>query len=404
MSTAYFDCFGGASGDMIVGALLGAGVKLSALREELAKLDLHGYTIAAERVKRGGLAGTKFDVRLEAAEDGDHEHHHAHGDRRNLKDILDLLDRAGLDGRVDTCARRVFRRLADAEARAHGVSVDEVRFHEVGAIDSIVDIVAASVGLELLGVDRVLCSPIPLGSGTVRCAHGVMPVPAPGTAELMRDGAIAPSDFPAELCTPTGAAVLTTLAEEFTTLPPMAVTAIGYGAGQREDAGRVNMLRVFLGTVDPEGQADTAVELAANVDDTSGELVGAVFDMLMDAGALDAWAVPITMKKSRPAVRLGVLCRPADVARMEEILFRQTTTIGIRRHTCSRSKLSRLYVTAETRYGPVRVKVSSLGGTECSATAEFEDCARAAQAHHVPIKEVQTAAVEAYRQAGRDRQ
>lgn len=408
---------------MIVGALLNAGVRLEDLRAQLRKLDLPGYTLAMERVTRGGLAGIKFNVNLDenapAAETGpahehpheDHNHNHEHEHEhpaaptehqhghRNLGDIFHLLDHAKLAERIDRRARMIFRRLGEAEARAHGVSIDQVHFHEVGAVDSIVDIVGAAIGLELLGVETIHCSPIPLGTGTVRSEHGLLPVPAPATAALMLDGVIAPSDFPKELCTPTGAAILTTLAESFCPLPAMALQAIGYGAGGRDDPGRVNMLRVFLGQAGPDTQADTVVELAANIDDTSGQVLGAVIEMLLAAGALDAWTAPIVMKKSRPAVQVGVLCNPGDVDKLEEILFRQTTTIGIRRHTCSRTKLARRFVTVETPYGPVRVKVSFAGQTEYSATPEFDDCLQAGLTHHVPIKEVQLAAIELYRRA-----
>jgi len=398
MRTAYFDCFGGASGDMIVAALLDAGLDLGILRAELAKLDLHGYRLSAERVMRGGLSGNRFIVAVEAHD------HHGGPHKRGLSDIFDLLDRAGLGERTDNRARRIFRRLAEAESRVHGVGVDEIHFHEIGAVDSIIDIVGAAVGLELLGINRVVSSPIPLGAGTVECAHGTLPIPAPATAELMRDGEIAASKAQGELCTPTGAAVLTTLAESFGPLPAMTIEAIGYGAGGRDDVEHANMLRVFCGVQAEHGQADTVVELAANIDDTPGELIGAVLNMLLAAGAKDAWAVGVTMKKSRPGIQVGVLCAPADADRMEEILFRQTTTIGIRRHTCSRSKLTRRHTTVETPYGPVRVKVSGRGGTMYSVMAEFDDCASAAEAHNVPIKEVQVAAVEQYRLCGGEKQ
>lgn len=452
MKVAYFDCFGGASGDMIVGALLDAGVRLDRLRADLKRLALSGYSLSIDRVTRNGLAGLKFDVHMDdgslahthAADaepahahphghghghghdhghDHDHPHDHDHGHPhdhehghphdhedepphehehphvhgRGLADILHLLDHADLPERTLDRARRVFRRLGQAEAKMHNVPVEQVHFHEVGAVDSIVDIVGACLALELLGVERILCSAIPLGTGTVRCAHGVMPVPAPATAELMRDGLVAPSDYSKELCTPTAAAILTTLAESFGPLPAMKVEAIGYGAGGRDDPGRANLMRVFVGEIDAGGQADTVVELHANVDDTPGQVLGAVVEMLLAAGALDAWTAPIAMKKSRPAVQIGVLCRPEDVSALERILFAETTTIGIRRHTCARTKLLRHHETVETPYGPVRVKVSGDGTTVFSAVPEFDDCLSAGRTHHVPIKEVQQAAIDAYR-------
>lgn len=395
MTTAYFDCFGGAAGDMIVAGLLDAGASLGELREQLGRLPLDAYTLAAEGVTRGGIAGTLFTVALDEppAEHHHHDPHHHHG--RNLPDIFALLDAAGYPRRADDRIRGIFRRLAEAEATVHNTTVEAIHFHEVGAVDSIVDIVGAVLGMEHLDIERIVASPIPMGSGTVRCAHGVLPVPAPATAELMRAGVIAPGDAVGELCTPTGAAILTTLAEAFGPLPPLAVDAIGYGAGSRDDAGRINMLRVFVGRDGGESTADTVVELAANVDDTSGEVLGAVLGMLLETGALDAWAVPITMKKSRPAVQVGVLCRRADVERLTELLLRETTTLGVRRHACARTKLERTTVTVETVYGPVRVKRSGRGGRTYTVAPEFDDCARAATAHHVPIRHVRAAALAA---------
>jgi len=391
MSTAYFDCFGGAAGDMIVAAMIDADAKLAELREQLARLGLEGYSLTAENVTRGGIGGTLFSVEV----DHESDHHH-HG--RHLSQILEMVDRAGYGERVDNRIRRIFRRLAEAEAKVHRTTPEKIHFHEVGAVDSIVDIVGAAVALELLDVDRVLCSPIPMGSGRITCAHGVLPVPAPATAELMRDGVIAPSEDEGELCTPTGAAVLTTLADEFCPLPAMAVDAIGYGAGRREDPGRINLLRVFVGSEDVGGQVDTACELTANIDDASGEVVGSAMGAILAAGALDVWATPITMKKSRPAVQVSVLCAPSDADAIEEILFRQTTTIGVRRRLCTRTRLERRHETVETPYGAIRMKVSGRRGCDYTVAAEFDDCQRAAEAHNVPVKEIQAAAMAIYRQ------
>lgn len=401
MTIAYFDCFGGASGDMIVGALLDAGVRLEDLRAELKKLGLPGYSLDVEQVQRGALAGLKFHVHVE--EHHEHEHgegrHHHHG--RNLPDILHLLDHGKLAERADRRARLIFRRLAEAEAQVHNMPVEQVHFHEVGAVDSIVDIVGACVAMELLGVETISCSPIPLGCGTVNTAHGVLPVPAPATALLMRGHPVAASDFPKELCTPTAAAILTTLAESFGPLPAMQLGGVGYGAGGRDDPGRINMLRVFIGqpeqSADASGQADTVVEMGCNLDNATGEILGATVALLLEAGALDAWTTPIYMKKSRPAVQLSVLCRPGDEEKLEAILFEQTPTLGVRRHACRRSKLSRRSVTVETPYGPVRVKVSGRDGRDCTVAPEFDDCFQAAQAHHVPVRQVMAEAAELYR-------
>jgi len=411
MSIAYFDCFAGAGGDMIVGSLLDAGADFDALVAELGKLGAEGYDLRIERVLREGLAGTKFHVDLAGPR---HEHdeqagvrqegdpadtHHAH---RNLQDILEMIDRAALAGRADERARRIFTRLAEAEAKVHDVAVDEVHFHEVGAVDSIVDIVGTCVALELLGVDRVFCSPIPIGSGTFRCAHGVMPAPAPATAELLVGVRTAPSSIAGEITTPTAAAVLTTLAESFGPMPAMDVSAVGYGAGTREDGPVPNLLRVFVGRTDEDGNADALVEISANIDDCTGEVLGAAMEKLLAAGCADVWASPIYMKKSRPAWTIMVLCEQADVARAEQILFTETTTFGLRRRPVTRSKLRREHRTVETPYGPIRIKVGLRDAEELTASAEFADCLAAAEAHHVPVKEVLAAARAAYRQ-GRHR-
>ena len=390
MTLAYFDCFSGASGDMIVAALLDAGLDFEALKAELGKLDLAGYTLSVEKVRRGGLAGTRFAV---ATERSGQPH-------RRLADILAIIDAAALPERSTEMAKAIFTRLGQAEARVHGVDLQQVHFHEVGAVDSIVDVVAAAAGIELLGIERVVCSPIPVGSGAVATAHGLLPVPAPATAELLRGAATAgvAGDVGAgELPTPTGAAVLTTLAEGFGPVPAMELRSVGYGAGSRDSEGMPNLLRVFIGAESGAGAADTVVELSANLDDCTGELLGATMEKLLASGCLDAWCMPIYMKKSRPAWMLSALCAPADAQRFERLLFAETTTLGVRRRTCSRSKLSRRQVTVETPFGPLRVKVGAAGQKELTASPEFSDCLAAAQAHGVPVKEGLAAAVEAYR-------
>lgn len=386
MRTAYFDCFGGASGDMIVGALLDAGLPLTVLRSALGGLPLQGVTLEDRPATRAGLAGRQFEVIV--SDDAPTPHRH-------LSDILSMLSESGLPPTPAEMAARIFRRLAHAEATVHGIEVEKVHFHEVGAIDSIVDIAGICTALDHLGVQRVECSPIPLGSGAVQTAHGLLPVPTPATAELMRDGVIAPTDAKGELCTPTGAAALTTLADAFGPLPAMRVDAIGYGAGRRNTPDRPNMLRVFLGERDEHGQADTVVELTANIDDASGQILGAVLELLLAAGALDAWAVPIVMKKSRPGTMLCALCEQSRADALERLIFRETTTIGIRRRLCSRSRLPRTSKTVETRFGPIRVKTSLLDGQLCTITPEFDDCVRAAEAHDAPIRAVQQAAMDA---------
>ena len=392
MTLAYFDCFAGAGGDMIVAALIDAGADLDALKAHLARLDLAGCDVRTERVRRGGLGGLRFFV--EPAKATKHPH-------RSLADILALIDRAALPPRAADRAKAIFTRLAQAEAKVHRIDVQEVHFHEVGAIDSIVDIVGAAVALELLGVDAVQCSPIPTGSGTITCSHGTMPVPAPATAELLVGVPAGPADVTGEATTPTAAAVLTTLAGSYGPLPAMQVSAVGWGAGTRDDGPMPNLLRVFLGRPSDDGSADTAVELAANIDDCTGEILGAALDALLAAGALDAWTTPAVMKKSRPAWVLSVLCRPADVPAMEDILFAQTTTFGVRRRTWTRTKLTRRHETVQTPYGPLRVKVGCRGDKEITVSPEFDDCLAAAKSHGASVRDVLAAALAAYRQRSR---
>jgi hypothetical protein len=401
MAVAYFDCFSGAGGDMIVAALLDAGASLEAVRDEIGKLALHGVELAAETVRRNGIAALLFRVHPHGDQEHApeaHEHAHSH---RHLGDILGMIDRAGLPGRAADRARRIFVRLAEAEAKVHGIDVQHVHFHEVGAVDSIVDVVAACVALELLGVEKVLCSSIPFGAGTVTCEHGELPLPAPATAQLLLGAPIRAAEIVGEATTPTAAAVLTTLAESYGPVPAMRLAAVGHGAGTREGGTLPNVLRVFIGEQAEAGQVDSVVELSANVDDCTGEMIGSAIDRLLAAGCLDAWAAPIVMKKSRPAWVVSALCSPHDVAEAERILFAETTTFGIRQRCCRRRKLLRGYETVETPYGPIRMKVGRLAGEAMTAAAEFADCRQAAEAHHVSVKEVLAAAQAMYRQGGR---
>ena len=385
MKLAYFDCFAGAAGDMIVGALLDAGADAETLRAGLASLA-GGIGIRCEAVQRGGIAGTMFHVQ----QSGDSPH-------RGLADILAMIDSADLPGRVAERAKAIFTRLGQVESQIHQVDLKHVHFHEVGAVDSIADIVGACLALESLGVDRIVCSAIPVGSGTVTCDHGQFPLPAPATAALLAGVPTKPGPNEGEATTPTAAAILTTLADTFGQTPAMTVDAIGYGAGTREGDAVPNLLRVFLGEASEDGSADTVVELSANIDDCTGEIIGAAIDKLLAAGCVDAWAAPIVMKKSRPAWMLSALCTEADVAAVEEIFFRETTTFGVRRRHCARRKLDRRYETVETPYGPIRIKLGLLEGRIVTASPEFADCAASADTHHVPVREVLASATAAYR-------
>ena len=389
MALAYFDCFAGAGGDMIVASLIDAGCGLEALRSQLSGLLPAGCGLSTRAVRRGGIAGTQF---LVEPPPGEQPHRH-------LADILAMIDAARLPARAADRAKRIFNRLGAAEAKVHHIDIQEVHFHEVGAIDSIVDIVGACTAMEIMGVDRVLCSALPTGSGSVKTEHGLLPVPAPATAELLAGATIAASDIAGEALTPTAAAILTTLSESYGPPPAMAVTAVGYGAGTRDAKTHPNLLRVFLGEAGDAGQTDTVVELACNLDDCTGQVLGAAMEELLSAGCLDAWAAPIFMKKSRPAYLLSALCEPADVEKIEGILFAHTPTLGVRRRTCQRSKLLRRHETVETPYGAIRVKIGRRGERDLSASPEYADCLAAARSHHVSVREVIQAAMETYRGA-----
>ncbi len=401
MKIGYFDCGSGAAGDMILGAMISAGLSPDELRAALGGLRLDGWTLEARPIVKQGFAAVRVEVH--AAET--HTHRHLHH-------ITRLIEAADLSQTVRERAIRIFTRLAEAEARAHGKPVEKVHFHEVGAIDAIIDIVGAAIGVERLGLERIVCSPLAVGGGTVRCAHGVMPVPTPATAELLKgvplvgEPRTGPVTEPAgELTTPTGAAILTTLAGEYGFMPPMVIRSIGGGAGGRETPGLPNILRLFVGEAaslagpaDAE-EHDEIVVLEANLDDATGEEVGHAFAALFAAGAVDVFTTPIGMKKNRPGMLLTVLTPPDRAAACEEAIFAETTTFGIRRHRSARRKLARSLETVATRFGEIRVKVGRGARAEIAAP-EYEDCAAAAARHGVPLREVMFEARRVW-QAGR---
>ncbi len=389
MATAYFDCFAGAGGDMIVGALLDAGADFDALQAELGKLRLTGCEVRVDKVSRAGLVGSKFHVDITSDTTRPH---------RTLADIRKIITDAGLPKITSERADRIFTRLAKAEAKVHGARTNEIHFHEVGAEDSIMDIVGACIAMELLSIDCIFCSPMPIGQGTVRCAHGEIPLPSPATAALLKGVETAACANAGELTTPTAAAILTTLGETFGPMPAMIIASVGYGAGTREDGPLPNLLRVFVGQQSEAGQTDTVVELSANVDDCSGEVLGDTLEKLLASGCLDAWASPIYMKKSRPAWMISALAAEADVARAERIFFEQTTTFGVRRRRMTRSKLDRTHEMVETPFGPIRIKIGRLDGQEITASPEFADCRTAAESHHVAVREVIEAVKMAWKQ------
>ncbi len=389
MKLAYFDCFSGAGGDMIVAALLDAGADEATLRDGIAALNLSGYSLTIEKINKQGFAATRFLVELESSKKQPHRH---------LKDIVKIIEAANLSATVQQHSIRIFERLADAEAKVHGTTIDKVHFHEVGAVDAIIDIVGAVLAIDSLDVGQVICSPLPLGSGTVLCDHGVMPVPAPATAWLLKGVPVAESDEVGELVTPTAAAILTTLADRFGSMPSTTLSAIGYGAGTRDGQTRPNVLRVLLGqdvATPDEAEMDQIVVLETNLDDCSPEIVGHCMDTLLTAGVLDVFAVPIMGKKHRPGFLLTVLCEPAGVGAAEHILFTQTTTFGIRRRSSLRVKLARRNEVVVTPFGPVSVKIGERKGL-VTVSPEFESCREAADKHHVAVRVVMDAARSAW--------
>jgi hypothetical protein len=384
MKIAYFDLISGASGDMILGALVDAGLPFAEIRDALDLLGLPEFELSASRVMRGAFAAAKIDVRT-----ADTVH------ARGLAEIGQILAASRLPEPIRARALAIFRRMAEAEAGIHGVPVETVHFHELGAVDTIVDVTGALLALERLGVQRVIASPVPLGRGLARSAHGAMPLPAPATVALLRGARVVGVDHALETVTPTAAALLAELVEDFGPIPPMRLTAVGYGAGTRTTP-EPNVLRVLLGDADSgSAAAETLVMLETNIDDMSPELHGYVVERLLAAGALDAYLTPVLMKKGRPGVIVSALCRVEDAAGLRGLLFAETTTLGIRASEIQRHCLPREVKTVDTPFGAIRVKIARWGEQE-KAAPEYEDCRRAAMTHGAPLQQVYQAALHAY--------
>src|SRR5688500_18867689 len=386
---------------MILGALLDLGLPLDDLRGALGSLPVDLGGISAARVVRAGVSATKFVVagqgHAEADEHHPHDHHHHHlhhGDHHHhsLKEISDFIRRSGLSAEARDRATHLFERLAEAEAAIHDLPVEQVHLHEVGAIDSIIDIAGAVHGLERLGADRIVASPLNVGGGTVRCAHGVFPVPAPATARLLQGVPIYAGDVQMELVTPTGALIVTGYAESYGPLPAMTVERIGYGAGDRDPRQHPNVLRLMIGEADVSGQAHAVVGMTCEIDDMNPQLFGPVMDHLLAAAALDVFFAAFQMKKGRPGTVVTVRARPGDSEKLWAILFSETTTIGVRYQEMRRECLDREMRTIETPLGAIRFKIASRDGRVLSASPEFDDCARIAGEQGLPIKDVQTIA------------
>lgn len=406
MKIAYFDCFSGISGDMTLGALVDVGVQPDALKAELAKLKLDEFTVRFEKATKHGITGTRAIVETTEAQTvhGHHHHEHhshegAHAPSRHLSDIFAILEGSNLEEEIITRAKEIFDRLAEAEAQVHNMPKDQVHLHEVSGIDSIVDIVGAVMGFHLLAIDEIYASTLSLGGGFVRCAHGLMPVPAPGTMELLRGVPVRQTEIRKELVTPTGAAIITTLAHEFGTMPEMIVDRIGYGAGTRDLEEQPNLLRIVIGEKKNAIEGDQVYLIETNLDDMSPEITGYVMEKLFEQGALDVFLTSISMKKGRPATKLSVLSSLDLRDTLIQTLLTETTTFGVRCYTVERSKLSRDFIEVQTQWGVVRAKRGYLGGRVIKTVPEYEDCKRLAEENRLPLREIYEETIQQIRKS-----
>lgn len=378
MTLAYFDCFSGISGDMTLGALVDAGVSIDVLRAELAKLNLPGYELKAEKVKRSGIAATRVHVVIDQKNQKS----------RHLSDILKIIEASTLTSAVKEKSSLIFKRLADAEAKVHGTTPDKIHFHEVGAVDAIVDIVGSVIGLELLGISQIMASAINVGSGMVKTAHGMLPIPAPATAELLTNIPFYQSSTQFELTTPTGAVIISTLGSSFGPMPPIKLDRVAYGAGGHEFPGMPNVLRLMIGQPVEGYEEDTSLVIETNIDDMNPQVYGYLIEKLMQQGAQDVYLTPIIMKKGRPAILLSVLTDRTKSDIVLDTIFRETTSIGVRIQEVGRKKLTREIKIVDTIYGKVRIKISKRDNEILSATPEYEDCKRIAEEKQIPLKQV----------------
>jgi uncharacterized protein (TIGR00299 family) protein len=388
MKHAYFDCFSGISGDMTLGALLDAGVPFDHLRAELQLLNLPGWQLATEKVWKNGMAATCAKVRAQ-----DTTTH------RSLSTILDIIEKSNLSPNVKDRASSIFKKLGEAEAAVHDVPLEKIHFHEVGAVDAIIDIVGACIGFSALGIESFACSPLNVGGGTAKMAHGILPVPAPATARLLLGKPTYSNGVQEELVTPTGAAIVATLCSHFGPQPPMTVSAIGYGAGTADLEGQPNVLRLMVGEAAEKraaAESETIRVLEANLDDMNPQIYGYFLEKALAAGALDVFATPVQMKKNRPGMLVTVLCKPEDEPKFHEMLFAETTTLGVRTYTAERLVLARQWETVHTAFGEIRIKVARLNGHIRQASPEFEDCRKLAEAKNVPLQRVMDEAMRTW--------
>jgi len=379
---AYFDCFAGASGDMILGAILDAGLELEKLKKEIAKLHLaEGYDLQVKKVVKKGIGGSQASVILDEV-----SHHHRH-----LYHITDIIDKSDLDKSLKKKIIMIFRRLAEAEAHVHQTAIENIHFHEVGAMDAIIDVVGSVAGLALLGIEKIFSSPIHVGSGTVKCAHGILPVPAPATAELIKGKPVYSTGIQGELLTPTGAAILTTLASDFIPMPAMRIEQIGYGAG-KSDPAIPNLLRLYVGEAADDEikgyETEQTAVIETSIEDMNPQIYEYIIEKILDMGAMDIFLSPLQMKKNRPGTLITVICSPESIGKFSDFLIRETTTIGLRWRIDNRIKAKRIIKNIQTKYGTIRFKVAEVGDQIVNITPEYEDCRRLSLEKKIPLKEV----------------
>ena len=394
MPILYLDCFSGISGDMMVGALADLGISPSAFEWELGKLEIEDYHLHFARQERRGIAGVKFDVHTDssACESADlsasDSHSHSHPHSRSHSEIRELIEQSGLSKFVKTRSLAIFHRIAEAEAKIHAVPIDRVHFDEVGAVDSIVDIVLTCVGIEALEVSHIYVSALVEGNGSIHCAHGEYPVPAPATLEILKGIPLRQITVPFELITPTGAAIVAEFQHQIGPMPPLRTIRVGYGLGTRDISPRPNVLRAILGELEQTAETETVVEIQANIDDLSAEILAASQEHLLQAGALDVFFTPVQMKKNRPGTLLTVLCDRAHLDQIQQLIFHETTTFGLRFREASRRVLDRELRSVETELGPIRLKIGRLGDEVVQVSPEYEDCRSIARKISMPLKRV----------------
>jgi uncharacterized protein (TIGR00299 family) protein len=376
MKTAYFDCYSGISGDMILGALIDLGLDVNYLKKELGKLNISGYEIRVKKVEKNHIAGTDVEVIVK-----DIQKHHS------LRDIFDIIDNSRLEKEIKKVSKKIFQKLAEAEGKIHNIEIDKVHFHEVGAIDSIIDIVGAVIGFKKLQIENVFCSRLPLGGGFVSCSHGLIPIPSPATVEILKGVPVYSANIKHEMVTPTGAAIITTIARHFGDMPVIQINCVGYGAGKTEMK-HPNLLRVFLGELRNDYDFDVITMIETNIDDLSPEIYGYLAEKLFDNSALDVFFTYIQMKKNRPGVKLSVISPMEDIDKLVDIIFTEISTFGVRCYETKRMKLSIEKQKVKTKYGEVTVKIGKHKNQIMSVSPEYEDCKRIAEKHNIPLKKV----------------